>query len=354
MIYFRIFILIISLGIYTSVLVPADHFWAAAIISNLIPFVILYHGLIVVFSIGRSFKKRITNLIALALGYPFIAATLGLSMTPQREGHFDLLTYNVHGYRNTMTPSNGEARQQFYLWTFEHPADIKVFQEFYVQIGDEKNDTYEWFRSNGYQGYFEPLTFGTRFHQIGLAIFSRYPIVNSGRLLPVDVKKGNLNNIIFADIAIESDTIRVYNAHFQSMGIDPDHVMETEQLKNEYANVGKKFLVGARERAMQFRIAFDHARSSPHPVIFAGDFNEFPHAYGYMKFRRAYQNAFEKLGRGFGFTMNNRLWFLRIDNVFYDKAFLTPRRFSTRHDVKYSDHFPVEVSFDLNSRRLPK
>lgn len=345
--FFNFFILCVTLAVFASVWVPPHWFWPIALVQSSIPFFLCYHLLVFAWLVRKGLRRVWSQAIALAFGLPFLVATLGIPTGAVSDGDYQLLSYNVHGFRNTLVPGDGEARKQFYEWTVDHPADIKVFQEFYRQKGNEKNDTYSYFVAKGYHGYFEPLTVGTRFHEIGLAIFSRYPIVNSGRLFPVNVKDGNLNNVIFADIALENDTLRVYNAHFQSMGIDPDHIMETDQLKEQYANVGKKFLAGSLARAEQFQVALSHAKESPHPVLFAGDFNEMPYSYGYMKFRRQFKNAFERKGLGFGFSMNNRLWFLRIDNIFFDPDHLNITRFKTRTDIQYSDHFPIEGGFVL-------
>jgi endonuclease/exonuclease/phosphatase family metal-dependent hydrolase len=329
------------------VFVPPNWFWPIALVQSSIPFFLLYHLTVFAWLIRKGLRKVWSNALALAFGLPFLVASFGIPSGIGTAGDFQLLSYNVHGYRNMIVPGDAEARKEFYEWTVDHPAAIKVFQEFYRQKGNENNDTYSYFVDRGYHGYFEPLTVGTRFHEIGLAIFSRYPIVNSGRLFPVNVKDGNLNNIIFADIAFPKDTVRVYNAHFQSMGIDPDHIMETDLLREQYANVGKKFLAGSLARADQVNAALSHAQESPYPVLFAGDFNEMPYSYGYMKFRRHFKNAFERRGLGFGFSMNNRLWFLRIDNIFFDANHLEITHFKTRSDIKFSDHFPIEGGFVL-------
>jgi len=347
----RIFILSITLAIYSTVLLPPDWFWPIALVSSGIPFLLLYHMVLFLWKVRKGWNRVWSHGIALAIGLPFLVATFGIPNALPKDGDLKVLSFNVHGYRNTQMPGNAEGRRIFYEWTVNHPADIKVFQEFYRQKDHQENDTYKYFIQQGHFGYFEPLTVGTRFHEIGLAVFSKYPIINSGRLFPVDVKSGNLNNVVYADIALPQDTIRVYNAHFQSMGIDPDHVMESSQLKEQYANVGKKFVAGSIERTWQFQQTLAHAQSSPYPVIFAGDFNEMPYSYGYMKFGRQFKNAFERMGSGFGFTMNSKLWFLRIDNLFYDPSFFRITRFRTRNDIKYSDHFPIEGEFDLRPNR---
>jgi endonuclease/exonuclease/phosphatase (EEP) superfamily protein YafD len=58
------------------------------------------------------------------------------------------------------------------------------------------------------------------------------------------------------------------------------------------------------------------------------------------------KNGFEKAGKGFGFTYNKVLFFLRIDNIFYDDL-LDILDFKTHSQVDYSDHYPVSAVFSL-------
>ncbi|HEX8532431.1 MAG TPA: endonuclease/exonuclease/phosphatase family protein, partial [Cytophagales bacterium] len=88
-------------------------------------------------------------------------------------------------------------------------------------------------------------------------------------------------------------------------------------------------------------------RESPHKVILCGDFNDIPYSYTYQRMRRQLRNAFEDAGSGFGFTLNDdKLFFLRIDNQFYDKA-LNVHDFQTHRDVTYSDHFPISATYSF-------
>ncbi len=337
--------LITSIFIYAFVFISPDIFALAAIISLAIPFVLAAHLVWIVFGLSKGIKNIWGNLISLIIGIPFLVSSLGLSIPAKHEGQIHVLSYNLYGYRVKYNLRSMVERQNFLQWTIDHSAPIKVFQEFYTHRGHPSMDSYKKFINAGYNGYFEPLTINNRNHDIGLAIFSKYPMIDTGKLLD---NKPSLNNIIFADIVIEADTIRIYNAHFQSMGIDPAHVMETEELKNRYALLRQQLENGASTRAKQIKIALEHAKNSPYPVVFAGDFNDTPYSYSYRTFRSAFANAFEKKGNGFGFSMNSRLFFLRIDNIFFSDEFGT-RSFETKREVKFSDHFPIEASFRLRS-----
>ena len=84
--------------------------------------------------------------------------------------------------------------------------------------------------------------------------------------------------------------------------------------------------------------------NSPHPLILMGDLNEIPYSYTYFKLGENYENAFENAGRGFGFTYNRILFFLRIDHIFSSEK-LKAVQFRTHREVDYSDHYPVSATF---------
>ena len=97
-------------------------------------------------------------------------------------------------------------------------------------------------------------------------------------------------------------------------------------------------------RTIQISILKKHMANSPFPVILAGDFNDLPYSYTYFSLKEDLENAFEKKGRGFGFTYNKVLFFLRIDNIFYENP-MEVLQFKTLREVDYSDHYPISAVF---------
>jgi endonuclease/exonuclease/phosphatase family metal-dependent hydrolase len=331
---------------YACVLVSPDDILLAAFFCIGIPFLLLFHLLITMLGIWRGVKNVWGSLLSLAFGLPFIFGTLGVALPAVHEGPFHILSYNVNGFNDLSGKVDSDKQLGFRDWAVAHPAPIKVFQEFYAKIGSRPTNNYQQFIDAGYHGFLAPLKANNMGHTTGLTIFSKYPIIDQGIVLH---ESSGMNNIIFADIVVEQDTIRIYNAHLQSMGIDPSHVVEVEQLKQNYGKLGRQLGRGARKRAQQIEEGWRHMASSPYPIILAGDFNDTPYSYTYWAFRSKFKNAFESKGLGLGFTMNNLLFFLRIDNIFYEDRFKA-KSFSTLNNVKYSDHFPVEASFVFDKK----
>ena len=85
----------------------------------------------------------------------------------------------------------------------EKSPDIIAFQEYHKTKKVKLDYKYSYFEDKS--------------KNFGLAIFSKFPIINKGSL---DFKKSN-NNAIYADILKGKDTVRIYNIHLQSLKINP-------------------------------------------------------------------------------------------------------------------------------------
>ena len=84
--------------------------------------------------------------------------------------------------------------------------DVLLIQEYYKNDSIQLNYPYKYVKAKNEKD------------KSGLAIFSKYPILNNGSL---DFKNTS-NNVIYSDILYKRDTIRFYNIHLQSLQINPD------------------------------------------------------------------------------------------------------------------------------------
>lgn len=218
-------------------------------------------------------------------------------------------------------------------WLVSNPAEIKCFQEF-LGSKDVIKALSEGGKYNSFVGGYAN----------SYAIFSKYPMINKG----VFYEDKTTNNILFADLKIGKDTIRVYNVHLQSMNINVDQeVIDQGEFEKKYETVRRKFQDGSVRRTAQINDLLQHAKECSYPILIAGDFNDIPYSYNYFKVSRKFNNAFEDAGRGFGFTYNGKLPFLRIDNQFYNNQ-LKALNFTTLNDIDYSDHFPVVGIYSIS------
>ncbi len=172
----------------------------------------------------------------------------------------------------------------------------------------------------------------------GQAIFSKFPIVNSGSIEFPDTG----NNAIFADILKGEDTIRVYNIHLESLRINTN----VENLKNEDSErllkrVGNTF----KMQQFQTELFLMHKNQCKHKMIICGDFNNTAFSYVYRKIKGDMQDAHDVAGTGFGRTHEFKFFPIRIDFVFADEAF-NVNSFKS-YAEHYSDHFPVMAKLSL-------
>ena len=291
-------------------------------------------------SFGRAF---FIHLAALLVGLVFIKISFSINRQGD-HGRLDVLSYNVRVFNNYTHLRNEqhESSKKMIGWSVGHKAQIKCFQEYYNSdkstVFNVKNQLIE----HGWKNIHSKIVLRDRSGaEFGLAIFSKFKMVNKGE---IKGKSGEYLNSIYADILVDKDTVRIYNTHLQSMAINEENVVNTERLAQSYKDTGWRLRSGFVTRARQVNALMAHIELCPYPIILCGDLNEIPYSYAYFSLRGKLHNAFEKAGRGFGFTYNGKLFFLRIDNQFFSKE-MEVRRFVTHRDVPYSDHFPLSASY---------
>lgn len=280
-----------------------------------------------------GFKRNaLFPLFTLLLGLPFIFISFSVSSSDQAEKTFSILSFNSKLFREEDTYD--EFSEEMIDWVINDSSSIKCIQEFCTNPKWPGLDVYGEIERSGYNGY----SFASKtIHNQGLAIFTKFPIVNSGTLFQ---RKLTVNNIIFADIKINEDTLRVYNCHLSSMNIILYEYKSLKEPKSKAKKLISKLREGGISRSKEIDVLLAHASQSPHPVLICGDFNEIPYSFNYFRFKELYSNSFEEAGNGFGFTLNNALFFLRIDHQFYGNG-IEAKRYEVDKSMRISDHFPT-------------
>ena len=196
-----------------------------------------------------------------------------------------------------------------------------------------------------------PMTiYGTDHY--GIATYSKFPIVNKG-VLYFDKKTANI--CIFTDIRIDTDTVRIYNCHLQSVRFQEKDYKFLESISNneedetsgEEAAVRTRTILGRLKRAFikraqQADLIATHMASSPYPIIVCGDFNDTPTSYTYKTISEGLNDAFRVSGSGFSTTYAGPIPGLRIDYILHSDAIASYNYKSGKE--KLSDHFPVSAT----------
>ena len=245
----------------------------------------------------------------------------------------------------------------------EENPDIVCFQEYFwdksESLNFHKTDTILTIlglddNENYYYQYF-PDTLRNAYYY-GLAIFSRYRIVNTG-VVPTD---SSSNAIIFIDFKFRSDTIRLYNAHLASLHMNAtDYETSRQVTNNEYTDPAfdknakrllRKLTDASVKREKQVDSLRKHIDESPYPVIVCGDFNDTPASYCYNKVAHNLKDVFRESGHGFGYTYHGaNMPHYRIDCILHDKKYIS-FGYTVGTQLKVSDHYPVHATISLQKR----
>ena len=258
--------------------------------------------------------------------------------TPLKIFSYNALSFGMESSSERFHSSPRVRRTINYVLRYDAP--IKCIQEVYNSTAIADYDVVRRFRQAGYRYsvLLHPDLATVRDGPIGVAIFSIYPIIHSG-----SERFEGSNGIVWANIKVGDDTIRIINVHLRSMGIRVGRVLSQDEMtgvRHETRGVLSALRLGFIERREQVQRVQRHIRESEFPVIVTGDFNDTPYSAVYERMRRTLPNSFEDAGRGFGFTYNRPPGFIRIDHQFHDPA-LTALDFETINDIKYSDHYPI-------------
>jgi len=197
--------------------------------------------------------------------------------------------------------------------------------------------------------YFKPST-DNGYEAMGMAIFSKFPIVDKGNIQ--FAKKMNWNEAVYADIRKGDQTFRVYNVHFQSISFQPEDYRYLKKVTSEIdTDVESSKKIGYRlknaflKRSNQARLLKEHTEKSPHPYIIAGDFNDTPISYTVKTISRGMNNGFREMGSGFGVTYNGAFPNFQIDYIFTSPEFTVKNYLIIKK--KLSDHYPVRTDLEL-------
>ncbi|MEH0154540.1 endonuclease/exonuclease/phosphatase family protein [Limibacter armeniacum] len=348
-------IVISALAILSAQISPENVPFSTWLTLALPAVVLLQSGLATWWIFNRKWQKAIPSILMLTYGAHFINAFVGTGVPSTKKTDLSVLSYNVQVFNVYKHLNNDFQESEAILQFLENDqSDIKCFQEFYNQDRNGKNQpeglfrTIERLQKNGYNAHAVPITTNHMGDQFGLAIFSRFPITNTGKI-QLPYTKGTSNGAIYADVQIGKETVRIINTHLHSMVFSEDRNIQHAGIFMKAWRMLTKYRKSQSRRAEQVNILYKFIQESPYRTILCGDFNDTPFSYPYQRIRSILKNAFEEKGIGLGFTLNHsKLFFLRLDNQFYSKGLQT-NNFNTLQ-VPYSDHFPIKGNYRLVNR----
>lgn len=293
-----------------------------AIFSLLVPILIVANLIFVVYWILKVKKHFVISTLVLIIGY-FVSTTLFKfsSVSSSFNDDLKLMSYNVRMFNHWKWIDDENIPNKINSFIKEKSPDVLLFQEYYTLEKQQFTYPYKYIKTKNEKA------------NVGLAIYSKYPIINKGSL---ELEKTS-NNIIFADIARKNDTIRIYNIHLQSLELKTDQ--ENFGQENSEKLIGR-LKEGFQKQARQSEIFLAHEKTWTGKKIVAGDFNNTSFSWVYNQIAKNKKDAFTEAGNGFGKTFN--YWFpMRIDFILTDENAIINN--FTSFTEKNSDHFPIQA-----------
>ena len=174
-------------------------------------------------------------------------------------------------------------------------------------------------------------------------ILSKYRILRSGEIDGLIRKHG-----VWADLKIESDTVRVVNLHLQSTSILPEdtqflerheYIIDSER-EDKLRSIVDRLVENNCKRAEQAEAVAKFLENSPYTTIVCGDFNDVPLSYTYHLIAKRMDDTFSRMADGFAYTYDTRYRLLRIDNILVSPS-VEVVSYEVDDKVALSDHFPV-------------
>ncbi|WP_345192110.1 endonuclease/exonuclease/phosphatase family protein [Algibacter agarivorans] len=314
---------------FTLPFLPPKTFPFLSVINLGVSFLILINGLFFIYWLVKLKRQLMLSLIVLVIGYFSFGSLYKFSSSKKIETpeNLKVVNYNVRLFNlYEWIPEKGIETKIIDFIKTEAPEVLSV-QEYHPH----KNIDLSFFKYK-----YEHLS-GKK-TKYGQAIFSQFPIVNSGSIEFPDTA----NNAIFADVVKGEDTIRVYNIHLESMRIDT----KVENLKKEdserlFKRIGTTF----KMQEFQTELFLTHKKQCKYKMVICGDFNNTAFSYVYRKIKGNLNDTFKEAGNGFGRTYDFKFFPVRIDFIFADEAF-SVNGFKAYND-HYSDHYPIMATLSL-------
>lgn len=309
--------------------VPPNTFSFLSVLSLTVPLLIILNIMFGIYWLLRIKKQFLLSVLVLVFGYNYVMSFYKFSTDiVSSKSSFSLMSYNVrlfNVYDWIDEPFIPEKIQNFLL---EKSPSIVCFQEY-----DPETDLI--FKSYPYSYFTEDSSK----HSSKLAMFSKYQILSSGT---IDFPESS-NNAIYADVIIKSDTIRIYNIHLQSSGINTNiETLDSKQSNKLISRLGATF----KNQQHQAELVVSHMLKSPFKVILCGDFNNTIYSYVYRILKSEMLDAFDVAGSGFGRTYKFKYFPFRIDFILADSE-IKVLNFSSFNELPYSDHFPIMSEFTI-------
>ncbi len=323
--------------------------WAVAFFGLAYPFLLSASVLFIIYWLLRKKWFVLLSIVCIACGWNVLNNNIGFRLPSSASDVKDsntvrMMTYNVHNFKRYGSKNDISTKHEILEIISQQKPDIIGFQEFYTRKRGQYDmrDSILKIMGSGYY-YFQPLIYN-KSEAIGMAIFSKFPIIDTGLIRFSD--KVTENACIYIDVKKGSREFRVYSVHLQSIRFDPEDYKYINSIVQQgkpdmslTRRLGSKLKGAFIKRSAQVLQIKEHAAQCPYPYIISGDFNDTPSSFAVNQMAKGLKNAFREKGSGFGQTYNGNFPNYQIDYIM-----ATPQFDVMDYQViekRLSDHYPV-------------
>ncbi|MDR2087168.1 MAG: endonuclease/exonuclease/phosphatase family protein [Dysgonamonadaceae bacterium] len=309
----------------------------------------------IVFLIFKQWKSGLVFLVVFLLCSGSIHTYFPLHRKTEKipDNCIKLLTYNVMRF-DLLAKHEKKHPNPVVQYIIDQKADIICIQEYGALTNGNhilsEEALIKAFSATPYY-YIERLRPSTPQISYGLAIFSKYPILNVKKI-PYD---SEYNGSIIAELNIRGKKVTLINNHLESNKLSGDErtgyydmtkEINTEKLENFTHMMSKRLTPAYKTRALQAQLVDKIIRENKNPyIIVCGDFNDTPISYVRHKIKGDLEDAFVTSGNGMGITFNRYRFLFRIDYIFHSKNMKAYN--CTVGKLRNSDHYPVSTYLEF-------
>ena len=325
---------------YVSVVINPVHGWFYTLFGLIYPVGLPITLVLWVWALFRKSSMRLPLTLVLLPSLFFAGRFVRFSSPkPSQEATLKVVSYNVGLFAHGPEGIGRYALADSVSWYLRGlDADVICLQEFFLPSGHPLDG---WVLQHfpGYKAEFYVRT--GKSGKFGNLTLSRRRITDRGKL----TFEQSTNQALWTDILLASDTLRLYNCHFESYNISLSKLITK---KGAVEETEQKMRRSIGERPKQVTAVLENIDHAPGQALVAGDFNDTPLSYTYFRLLRGRRDAFVRAGHGFGATYSSLWPLLRIDYQLYPKALEAVSHHIER--VPWSDHYPVIATYYESGR----
>ena len=334
---------------YLAPVVNPSSYWLIAFFGLAYPILLVIALLFAFYWILRKSLWFLLPVIVISIGWSMLNKNFGLRAstkpgTTKDSNAIRIMTYNVHDFKRYGSNNDTSTRNEILEIIKDKNPDMIGFQEFYTRnYGPYHmvNALKKLLKTNNYYlaGFDANQT-----DSIGMAIFSKYPIVSRGLIMLSD-NRNDENQCIYVDVKKGGKMFRMYSVHLESIHFESEDYSYLKGIPQGNTNMHSTKRLAAKlklafiKRAKQVFKVKESAAACPYPYIISGDFNDTPSSYAVNQMSKGLKNAFCEKGSGFGKTYNGDFPNFQIDYIMVNPGFDV-----LNYDIiekRLSDHYPV-------------